>query len=362
MDIFVLESNPKEPYRHFPGVCSPTVNTLIEGCTEDGFVCYGASTKKKESAQAWSALLAVMFLWCLSGKCLLAWCRAVMGWLAGSGGVCHMGTSLWCYYLFWVREDLVSPVVTVWSWSNVLKCKLRNVPNIAFFFFFSLPLFTVGPLTITFNVLPSERMIIQKNPFVQSGGQYRPPHCLARYKSAILVAYSNQEKYLHHLLYYIHPFLQRQQLSYRIYLIQQVNLNRIYLVEFSTWRLGLNKKCESSNGSTIWCLGRAVKLHAIIPPWLPLIEISYHLSRSLSCYWFVVLGVFFLPGGIKLSLSGNLYSALQELNVSCLSVACQYSCWLKLLRLNVKMKLDIFRLYQVKTSGLALLFATGHAG
>ncbi|XP_052560918.1 beta-1,4-galactosyltransferase 3 [Tympanuchus pallidicinctus] len=80
----------------------------------------------------------------------------------------------------------------------------------------------VGLLTIAFDVLPSERMIIQKNPFVQSGGQYRPPHCLARYKSAILVAYSNQEKYLHHLLYYIHPFLQRQQLSYRIYLIQQV--------------------------------------------------------------------------------------------------------------------------------------------
>lgn len=76
-------------------------------------------------------------------------------------------------------------------------------------------------------MLPSERKIIKKNPFVQSGGLYRPPHCLARYKSAILVAYSNQEKYLHHLLYYIHPFLQRQQLSYRIYLIQQVSLNQI---------------------------------------------------------------------------------------------------------------------------------------
>ncbi|KAJ7402903.1 Beta-1,4-galactosyltransferase 3 [Pitangus sulphuratus] len=80
----------------------------------------------------------------------------------------------------------------------------------------------VGPLIITFRMLPSERMIIKKNPFVQSGGHYRPPHCFARYKSAILVAYRNQEKYLHHLLYYIHPFLQRQQLSYTIYLIQQV--------------------------------------------------------------------------------------------------------------------------------------------
>ncbi|XP_005231158.1 beta-1,4-galactosyltransferase 3-like isoform X1 [Falco peregrinus] len=83
------------------------------------------------------------------------------------------------------------------------------------------PIF-VGPLTITFRVIPTERMIIKKNPFVQPGGRYRPPHCLARYKSAILIAYRNQEKYLHHLLYYIHPFLQRQQLSYSIYLIQQV--------------------------------------------------------------------------------------------------------------------------------------------
>lgn len=155
--------------------------------------------------------------------------RAVVGWLGGSGGICHVGTSVWCCYLFWLRGCLVSPAVTVCSWSGVLKCKLRNIPKVAFIFI-SLLLLTVGPLTITFDVLPSERTIIQKNPFVQSGGHYRPPHCLARYKSAILVAYSNQEKYLHHLLYYIHPFLQRQQLSYRIYLIQQVNLNRICVV------------------------------------------------------------------------------------------------------------------------------------
>lgn len=103
---------------------------------------------------------------------------------------------------------------------------MRNITDLFFF----LSLLTVGPLTITFKLLPSERMIIKKNPFVQSGGLYRPPHCLARYKSAILVAYRNQEKYLHHLLYYIHPFLQRQQLSYSIYLIQQVNLNQMCLV------------------------------------------------------------------------------------------------------------------------------------
>lgn len=113
-----------------------------------------------------------------------------------------------------------------------------------------LSLLTVGPLTITFKVLPSERMIIKRNPFVQSGGHYKPPHCFPRYKSAILVAYRNQEKYLRHLLYYIHPFLQRQQLSYTIYLIQQVNPSLMCLLgSWATPLKGwvLKKKCDSSD-------------------------------------------------------------------------------------------------------------------
>ncbi|XP_061484375.1 beta-1,4-galactosyltransferase 3-like isoform X2 [Rhineura floridana] len=79
----------------------------------------------------------------------------------------------------------------------------------------------VGPLAITFDTLPSEGMIISKNPYVQSGGRYSPPHCVARYKTAVIVPYRNHEKYLQHFLYYLHPFLQRQQLNYCIYLIHQ---------------------------------------------------------------------------------------------------------------------------------------------
>lgn len=123
----------------------------------------------------------------------------------------------------------MSSAVTICNSSCIsyTKAEKHLLAYFCFVFFFFFSLLTVGPLIISFRVLPSERKIIKKNPFVQSGGLYRPPHCLARYKSAILVAYSNQEKYLHHLLYYIHPFLQRQQLSYRIYLIQQVSLNQI---------------------------------------------------------------------------------------------------------------------------------------
>ncbi|XP_066476377.1 beta-1,4-galactosyltransferase 3-like isoform X2 [Tiliqua scincoides] len=85
----------------------------------------------------------------------------------------------------------------------------------------SLLLSEVGPLTITFDTLPSERTIISKNPYVQLGGQYSPPHCLARYKTAIIVPHRNRERHLLHFLYYLHPFLQRQQLHYCIYLIHQ---------------------------------------------------------------------------------------------------------------------------------------------
>nr|XP_033798348.1 beta-1,4-galactosyltransferase 3-like isoform X2 [Geotrypetes seraphini] len=79
----------------------------------------------------------------------------------------------------------------------------------------------VGPITVIFAKLPSERGIVKKNPFVQSGGQYRPPHCFAHYKSAIIIPHRNRELHLRYLLYYLHPFLQRQQLHYRIYVIHQ---------------------------------------------------------------------------------------------------------------------------------------------
>lgn len=79
----------------------------------------------------------------------------------------------------------------------------------------------VGPLSITFQNIPSLKRILKKNPYVKRGGLYTPPHCQARYKTAILIPHRNREMHLRHLLYYLHPFLQRQQLHYRIYLIHQ---------------------------------------------------------------------------------------------------------------------------------------------
>ncbi|XP_043915351.1 beta-1,4-galactosyltransferase 3-like [Protopterus annectens] len=81
--------------------------------------------------------------------------------------------------------------------------------------------FLLGPLTIVFSSVPSMDEVQRRNPFVLPGGIYHPSNCDARSKTAVIVPYRNREPHLRHLLYFLHPFLQRQQLHYGIYIIQQ---------------------------------------------------------------------------------------------------------------------------------------------
>ena len=69
-----------------------------------------------------------------------------------------------------------------------------------------------------------------KNPAVQPGGRYQPQTCEPRSRTAVIVPHRNRETHLGHLLYYLHPFLQRQQLHYGIYVVHQVG---------GTWGSGL---------------------------------------------------------------------------------------------------------------------------
>lgn len=64
--------------------------------------------------------------------------------------------------------------------------------------------------------------IVRKNPYVSKGGRYHPPDCDALHKTAVIIPHRNREQHLKFLLYYLHPFLQRQQLNYGIYIIHQV--------------------------------------------------------------------------------------------------------------------------------------------
>ncbi|XP_030035964.2 beta-1,4-N-acetylgalactosaminyltransferase bre-4 [Manduca sexta] len=56
---------------------------------------------------------------------------------------------------------------------------------------------------------------------VALGGYYNPKKCRSRHKVAILVPYRNREKNLAVFTNHMHPFLIKQQLEYRIFIIEQ---------------------------------------------------------------------------------------------------------------------------------------------
>jgi len=56
---------------------------------------------------------------------------------------------------------------------------------------------------------------------LEPGGRYKPPGCIANHRVAIIVPYRNREEHLRTFLHHIHPFLQRQQIEYGIFIIQQ---------------------------------------------------------------------------------------------------------------------------------------------
>ena len=69
---------------------------------------------------------------------------------------------------------------------------------------------------------PSEEEIYQHNSEVKLGGIWEPQTCKALQKVAIIVPYRDRYRFLMILLNRLHPMLQRQQISYRIFVIEQV--------------------------------------------------------------------------------------------------------------------------------------------
>lgn len=82
--------------------------------------------------------------------------------------------------------------------------------------------FAGGPIHVTFPSGLTLKEVQRKNPLVVRGGRYRPPDCEARHRTAIVIPHRHREQHFKFLLYYLHPFLQRQQLQYGIYIIHQV--------------------------------------------------------------------------------------------------------------------------------------------
>ena len=63
-----------------------------------------------------------------------------------------------------------------------------------------------------------------KDTDVQAGGSYRPAGCQPEHKLAVIVAYRNRSAQLANFLNHMHLFLQRQQLDYTIYVVEQSSI------------------------------------------------------------------------------------------------------------------------------------------
>ncbi|XP_013805648.2 beta-1,4-galactosyltransferase 4 isoform X2 [Apteryx mantelli] len=77
-----------------------------------------------------------------------------------------------------------------------------------------------GASKLTFRASLTLEEVEKENPQVAKG-RYHPTECSALQHVAILIPHRNRERHLLYLLEHLHPFLQRQQLDYGIYVIHQ---------------------------------------------------------------------------------------------------------------------------------------------
>lgn len=145
-------------------------------------------------------------------------------WVSGVKGVLLYETH---------TSTVKSTVCNCASWGCVKKARQSQSLTCSFLCF---P--PVGPVSVHLSSPLSLEEIRQRNPLVLPGGRYRPPDCEPRHHTAIVVPYRNRQTHLRALLYHLHPFLQRQQIHYSIYIVHQVRLHMSVILEpcwFVTW-------------------------------------------------------------------------------------------------------------------------------
>ncbi|XP_042237391.1 beta-1,4-galactosyltransferase 5-like [Homarus americanus] len=80
-----------------------------------------------------------------------------------------------------------------------------------------------GPLKVQ-RTSPTLQEQEHNHPELELGGHYTPAECRARHKVAIIIPYRNRETNLAVFLNHTHPILQRQQIDYTIYVVEQAAL------------------------------------------------------------------------------------------------------------------------------------------
>lgn len=79
----------------------------------------------------------------------------------------------------------------------------------------------MGFINVSYSA-PTYDELERLNDDVDVGGVWRPRTCLSRDRVALVVPYRDRDAALRTLLHHIHPFLQKQQLYYGIYVVEQV--------------------------------------------------------------------------------------------------------------------------------------------
>ena len=69
--------------------------------------------------------------------------------------------------------------------------------------------------------MPNLEEMMTMFPLLEPGGRWHPPDCAARHKVAVIVPYRDREPHLRAFLFNIHKFLQKQQIEYGIYIVEQ---------------------------------------------------------------------------------------------------------------------------------------------
>lgn len=83
--------------------------------------------------------------------------------------------------------------------------------------------------------------------FIFTGGKFIPKTCLPFYQTAIIVPYRNRTNQLTIFLKYMHAYLQRQNLIYRIFIVEQndnLPFNRAKMLNYGAKiAIGLGMRC-----------------------------------------------------------------------------------------------------------------------
>lgn len=71
------------------------------------------------------------------------------------------------------------------------------------------------------DVGPDMENVAKGNPLVSPGGSFSPRECFSRHRVAIIIPYRDRRRHLEILLFHLHPILQRQQLEYTVFVVEQ---------------------------------------------------------------------------------------------------------------------------------------------